>query len=159
MHRLFFFVITGWLMLMSACGSAETPEDFLGRLNTIVAAEDEAALWDAFIDKGQVRKLMQALPGMAGEATPERVDELWGAMSEDEGRMLRRFVDLGLPWWELEPDSTYIEFAPKDYVQRSDVEPAAYHLWYSQGDQATDFVLKIVRFSGGRWYLFEYPDR
>ncbi|MEM7573806.1 MAG: hypothetical protein AAF433_12940 [Bacteroidota bacterium] len=159
MNRLFFFSLAGFLALTSACGSAESPQDFLDRLTAIVAAADEAALWDAFIDKGQVQKLMQALPRMAGEATPERVDELWEAMSEDKGRMLRRFVNFEIPWWELKPDSTYLEFAPKDFVQRSDVEPAAYHLWYSQGDQETDFVLKIVRFSDGPWYLFEYPDR
>ena len=160
--RNWIYLIGSLLLFISiaACGGPESPEDFVARLSAAVASEDEEALWETFMDKQQLKQFMEAMPRMAGEPTDENVDQVWAAMNEDRGNQLRRYNrNFDLLWWNMQPDSIFLEEAPPEMIAVKNVTPAKLILTYREGDQQEQFGLSIVRFGNGKWQQFEYPDR
>lgn len=157
-----FFTISCKNNLKSSAG--QTPEAFTGSLLEVLKNKDENGLWNLFIQKEQLEEVMQFVIQNETERK-NRVDEMWAAMNEDKGSMVRRFqrdgvgdfnqVKLDSVRTQIEPFSS---FAGYESNQKTVLQPMLIRMYISQNGQAHYLGLRCMKFGDGSIRMVGYPE-
>jgi hypothetical protein len=167
-----YIILITTVSLFAACknfktnGSSrdQTPEIFAGNLLEVLKHKDENALFNLFIQKAQLEEVMQLIYHQEAERQTI-VDEMWAAINEDKGNMVRKFQRGGIGDFKLvtlDSVSSIIEplnsFAGYESRQQSDLQQMVIKMYMSQNSQSTQLSMRCIKFGNGEIKMVDYPN-
>ncbi len=167
-----FIIIITTAGLLFACNNintkggseGQTPEAFAADLLEVLRNKDENALFNLFIQKKQLEEVMQLVNHPAADRKTI-VEEMWAAINEDKGNMVRKFQRGGIDDFKLvtldsvrsqeEPMSS---FAGYDTGQQTDLQPLIIKMYMTQNSQSTQLSMRCIKFGNGEIKMVDYPN-
>ena len=167
-----YIMLIATVSLFAACknfktngnSSDQTPEIFAGNLLEVLKKKDENALFNLFIQKDQLEEVMQLIYQQAAERKTI-VDEMWAAMNEDKGNMVRKFQRGGIGDFNLvtldsvrSVNEPLNSFAGYETRQQSNLQPMVIKMFMSQNDQSFQLDMRCIKFGNGEIKMVDYPN-
>ena len=154
-----------FVFLVSGCQKpVQSPEQFVEEVLRTVASGNEKVLFDEYYlnSKSEIKKLALEIGGES-MATEEIINEIYGAIMEDQHRIIDHYRFLGIQDFNtvkidsiIEKKETNRSFDPKHKVSKG-YRLSIIKVYLTNNERKYTVKLACADLNTGRWKILEHP--